>query len=301
MNEPTSTVLFDAPGPRAIARNRLLSIIGTLLILALLAGVVYGLRGQLTGDRWAPFLRADTWLSYLLPGIVNTLQAAALSVVLASVLGLALALGRMSFNRAVSWICTVLIEFFRAVPVLMMMLFVYFLTIFVPFFANLFPGPLVALKPLVAVVAGLTFYNSAVIAELLRSGVGSLPRGQTEAGLGIGLDIGQTRRLILLPQAITAMLPALVSQLVVILKDSALGYIISYPELLRSSQTLASRWSNSIASFLVAAALFILLNWSLTRFAGYLEGRSRARQSGRGVQLDEIDVNAPTRGLPQNR
>lgn len=301
MSAPTATVLFDAPGPRAIARNRLLSIIGTLLVLALLAGVIYGLRGQLTADRWEPFLRADTWVSYLVPGILNTLQAAALAVVLASVLGLLLALGRMSFNRTVSWICTVLIEFFRAVPVLMMMLFVYFLTIFVPFFSNLFPGPLVALKPLVAVVAGLTFYNSAVIAELLRSGVGSLPRGQTEAGLGIGLDIGQTRRLILLPQAITAMLPALVSQLVVILKDSALGYIISYPELLRSSQTLASRWSNSIASFLVAAALFILLNWSLTKFAGYLEARSRNRRSGRGVQLDEIDVNDPTRGVPETR
>jgi glutamate transport system permease protein len=300
--QPTNaTVLFDAPGPRARARNRLFSILGTLLILALVAGMVYGLRGQLTADKWEPFLRADTWLSYLVPGILNTLQAAVLSVVAASVLGLGLALGRMSFNRPLSWLCTVLIEFFRAVPVLMMMLFVYFLTIFVPFFSDLFPGPLVQLKPLVAVVAGLTFYNAAVIAELLRSGVGSLPRGQTEAGLGIGLSIGQTRRLILLPQAITAMLPALVSQLVVIVKDSALGYIISYPELLRSSQTLASRWSNSIAAFLVAAALFIIVNWALTRFAGYLEGRSRARQAGSVVHLDDIDVNAPNAGVPLPR
>ena len=301
MSAPHATVLFDAPGPRARARNRLLSILGTLLILALVAGLVYGLRSQLTADKWTPFLRADTWLSYLVPGIMNTLQAAAISVVTASLLGLALALGRMSFNRPLSVVCTVLIEFFRSVPVLMMMLFVYFMTIFVPFFANLFPGPLVQLKPLVAVVAGLTFYNSAVIAELLRSGVGSLPRGQTEAGLGIGLSIGQTRRLILLPQAITAMLPALVSQLVVIVKDSALGYIISYPELLRSSQTLASRWSNSIASFLVAAALFIIVNWALTRFAGYLEGRSRSRQAGRVLHLEELDVNDPTAGVPRPR
>ncbi|SDB84342.1 amino acid ABC transporter membrane protein 2, PAAT family [Raineyella antarctica] len=299
MSAAQATVLFDAPGPRAKARNRLLSILGTVLILALVGGLVYGLRGQLTGAKWVPFLRPDTWVSYLLPGVLNTLQAAVLSVVTASVLGLGLALGRMSFNRPLSVLCTVLIEFFRAVPVLMMMLFVYFLTIFVPVIANLFPGPLVQLKPLVAVVAGLTFYNSAVIAELLRSGVGSLPRGQTEAGLGIGMSIGQTRRLILLPQAITAMLPALVSQLVVIVKDSALGYIISYPELLRSSQTLASRWSNSIAAFLVAAALFILLNWSLTRLAGFLEGRGRARQAGRMVQLEEIDVNAVDRGVPR--
>lgn len=298
MSAPSASVLFDAPGPRAIARNRVLSVVGMLLIVALLAGVVYGLRDQLTADKWAPFLRADTWVSYLVPGIINTLQAAAISVVTASVLGLVLALGRMSFVRPVSWISTVLIEFFRAVPVLMMMLFVYFVTIFVPAVSALFPGPLVQLKPLVAVVAGLTFYNSAVIAELLRSGVASLPKGQTEAGLGIGLDIGQTRRLILLPQAITAMLPALVSQLVVIVKDSALGYIINYPELLRSSQTLASRWSNSIAAFIIAAALFILVNWVLTRFAGWVEQRARSRKAGGMVHLEQVDPSDRIKGMP---
>ncbi|WOQ18469.1 amino acid ABC transporter permease [Raineyella sp. W15-4] len=288
--EREATVLFDAPGPQGILRNRIIGIVGIVLIVALVAGLVWGLRAQLTGEKWSPFLRGDTWLAYLLPGIINTLQAAAMSVVTASLLGLALALGRMSFSRAVSWVSTVIIEFFRAVPVLMMMLFVYFMTIFAPFIADLFPGPMVQIKPLVAVVAGLTFYNSAIIAELLRSGVNSLPRGQTEAGLGIGLNIGQTRWLILLPQAITAMLPALVSQLVVIVKDSALGYIISYPELLRSSQTLASRWSNSIAAFLVAAVLFIIINYSLTRLAGYLEGRSRSRQAGRPLQLEALNM-----------
>ncbi len=300
MSTQQVTVLFDAPGPRALVRNRLIGIIGTLIVLALAAGLVYGLRAQLAPSKWAPFLRADTWLSYLVPGLVNTLQAAALSVVAASLLGLVLALGRMSFNRVISVVCTVFIEFFRAVPVLMMMIFVYYMTIFIPAIANLFPGPLVQIKPLVAVIAGLTFYNSAVIAELLRSGVGTLPRGQTEAGLSIGLSIGQTRRLVLLPQAITAMLPALVSQLVVIVKDSALGYIISYPELLRSSQTLASRWANSIAAFLVAAAMFIIINWLLTRLASYLEGRTRARQ-GRVVVLEKVDMQNPDKGIPDTQ
>ncbi|MEA5154589.1 amino acid ABC transporter permease [Raineyella sp.] len=290
MSTQQASVLFDAPGPRGILRNRIIGLVGIVVIAALVAGLIWGLRAQLTGAKWAPFLRADTWVSYILPGIINTIQAAAMAVVLASLLGLALALGRMSFNRPVSFVCTVIIEFFRAVPVLMMMLFVYFMTIFVPFMASLFTGSLVEVKPLVAVVAGLTFYNSAVIAELLRAGVNSLPRGQTEAGLGIGLSIGQTRRLILLPQAVTAMLPALVSQLVVIVKDSALGYIISYPELLRSSQTLASRWSNSIAAFLVAAVLFIIINYSLTRLAGYLEGRSRSRQAGRMLKLERLNM-----------
>ncbi len=290
MSSPAASVLFDVPGPRGRLRNRIIGVVGTLIILAGLGGLVWGLRDQLTADKWAPFLRADTWINYFVPGLINTVQAAAIAVVSASVLGLLLSLGRMSFNRPLRWVSTVFIEFFRAVPVLMMMLFIYYLFIFAPFFSGLFPGPLVQLKPLIAVILGLTFYNSAVIAELLRSGVNSLPRGQTEAGLGIGLSIGQTRRLILLPQAVRAMLPALVSQLVVILKDSALGYIISYPELLRSSQTLASRWSNSIASFLVAAALFIIINWLLTRLAGALESRTRARQAGGVVRIDTVNI-----------
>lgn len=283
-----ASFLFDIPGPKAIRRHRIIGVVGTLLILALVAWLVWGLRSQLTPAKWMPFLDPGSWSNYLVPGILNTLQAAAISVVTASVLGLVLALGRMSSLRLLSIIATVLIEFFRAVPVLMMMLFVYFLTVFVPAIAAVVPAEL---KPLVGVVAGLTFYNAAVMAELLRSGINSLPRGQTEAGLALGLSMGQTRRAILIPQAITAMLPALVSQLVVILKDSALGYIINYPELLRQSQTLAARHANSIAAFIIAAILFILINWSLTTLANYLEKHMRTRQSGGMLDLSRMEAD----------
>lgn len=281
----TSSVLFDVPGPRALRRHRVIGIVGVVVLLALAAAVVWGLRSQLGASAWAPLGRASTWTAYFLPGILNTVQAAAISLVLASLLGLVLALGRMSFVPVVRIVCSVLVEFFRAVPVLMAMLFFYYLMVFAAPFSTLVPP---AAKSLVGVVAGLTFYNGAVMAELLRAGVNSLPRGQTEAGLSVGLSLGQTRRMILLPQAISAMMPALVSQLVVIVKDTALGYIITYPELLRSATTLSSNFANIVPTFIVVAVLFILINHSLTVFAAHLESRVRSR---RGVVVTDAEAH----------
>jgi glutamate transport system permease protein len=130
------------------------------------------------------------------------------------------------------------------------------------------------------VIAGLTFYNSSVIAELIRSGVGALPAGQREAGLAIGLTPFQTLRMIQLPQAITLMLPSIVSQMVVVLKDSALGFWILYEELVRAGQTLASSRGNLIPTFLVVATIFIVINYLLTLLARYLERRLAAARRG---------------------
>jgi glutamate transport system permease protein len=155
----------------------------------------------------------------------------------------------------------------------MMMLFFYFFGLF----ALGITGPSLSLF---GVVAGLTFYSSSVIAELIRSGVNSLPKGQREAGWALGMTPTQTLVSILLPQAITAMLPSLVSQLVVILKDTALGYIINYPELIRAGQNFSSNKGNLIPTFIVLAAMFILINYALTRVARILERRLQI--SGRG-------------------
>ena len=142
--------------------------------------------------------------------------------------------------------------------------------------------------PLFGAVVGLTFYNSCVIAELVRSGVGSLPRGQREAGYAIGLTTGQTMTAILLPQAITAMLPSIVSQLVVILKDSALAYAITYLELLRAGQNLAVYRGNLIPTFIVLAVIYIVINWALTRLARALEARLRSGR--RGIRPGPLNV-----------
>ncbi len=270
-----ASVLFDAPGPKARFRYNVIAVIGGLAIAGLLFLLIRALatKGQFTAARWEPFLEPATWTAYLLPGLRATLVAAFFSIILAIVCGILLGMGRLSQLAAVRWACGIFVEFFRAVPVLMMMLFAYYVFLF----GFQISGDYLSLY---GVIAGLTFYNSSVIAELIRSGVGSLPSGQREAGLAIGLTPFQTLRTILLPQAITLMLPSIVSQLVVVLKDSALGFLILYPELIRSGQTLASGRGNIIPTFLVIAAIFIAINYLLTLVARYLERRLQAARRG---------------------
>ncbi len=272
----TQTVLFDAPGPRARLRHKILTGVGVLIAIAI-AYVVYlkfDEAGQLKASMWEPFVTDPVvWTAYLIPGLKGTFTAAGISIVLAVVFGLLFGMGRLSTIGPVRWFCGVIVEFFRAVPVLLMMVFAYF-----GYFAtsNLVPN---VHAPLAAVVTALTLYNGAVIAELVRSGVHGLPKGQSEAGLAVGLTPAQVLRSIQLPQALTAMLPALVGQLVVVLKDSALGYGITYLELLTWSKTLGSAYANTVPAYIVAGILFIIINYTLTKLAVYLEGRLKKRRA----------------------
>ena len=276
----TQSVLFDAPGPRARRRHLLLTLVGVLLG-ALGLWVVIGKMAdanQLEPYMWEVFVTDPAvWTAYLLPGLWGTLKAAAISIVLAGIFGLVFGMGRLSTLAWVRWVCSIVVEFFRSVPVLLMMVFFYF-----GYFAR---SDLVSAEtaPLAAVVLALTLYNGSVIAELVRSGVHSLPKGQSEAGLSIGLTPGQTLRSIQLPQALTAMLPALISQFVVILKDTALGYVITYPELLNQAKTLGSAYANTVPAYIVAALLFIVINYALTKLAGYVEKRLKSKRRGGGA------------------
>ncbi len=268
----SATVLFDAPGPKARARHRITAVVGGVVILAMVVFALakLGEKGNLAADKWTPFLTGSMWVDYLIPGLINTLKAASISIVLAAAFGLLFGIGRMSPLAPIRWACTVVVEFFRSVPVLVLMIGAFgFYS-----FNNVFQSEI---NPLAAVVTGLTLYNGSVVAELLRSGVGSLPKGQSEAGLSIGLTGGQTLRSIQLPQAITAMLPALVGQLVVVLKDTALGQIITYDELLTNYQRIGSNWSNIVPAMIVIALIFIAINYTLSTLAGRLEGRLRSR------------------------
>ncbi|MGC3993544.1 MAG: amino acid ABC transporter permease [Propionicimonas sp.] len=278
-----ATVLFDAPGPRARVRYRLIAAAGLLVLLGLLAFVLVRLgdpaNNQLDPAKWTPFLTPGAWTSYLLPGLAGTLLAAAISVVLAIAFGLLLGIGRLVQHRWIRWACGAFVEFFRSVPVLMMMLFAYYAGLFGLRISG-------SALPLFGVVVGLTVYNSCVLAELVRSGVNALPAGQRESGLAIGLTPLQTLTTILLPQAITAMLPSMLSQLVVILKDSALGSMIAYLELLRSGTYLATAFANLIPTLIVLAVVYIILNSLLTRLAGVVE--SRLRRGPRGVVTQNV-------------
>ena len=266
----TTSVLFDAPGPRARARNRIISGV-TLVVLALVVWAVIARlaeKGQLTAAKWRPFTTGDLWKTYVLPGIIGTLTAAALSIVLALILGFLLGVGRLSPTRAIRWPCAVIVEIFRAIPVLIMMIFAYFL------FAlyDVFPSKQLALA---GVVTGLTLYNGAVIAEIVRSGVAALPRGQSEAASALGLRWGQTMRSILLPQAIASMLPVLISQLVVVLKDTAIGYQITFLEMVRQGTVIGSTYGNYVPALIVIAVLMIAVNFALSAAATRVERRLR--------------------------
>lgn len=280
-----ASVLYDAPGPKAKVRNIIYSVIVAVAVVAVLAYVYRGLadQGQFTAEKWKPFLEADIWKTYILPGLRGTLTAAVLSIVFALVLGMLFGILRLSDHRVVRWISGAFVEVARAIPVLVLMIFLY--ALYAEY--DVFQSDYLALG---AVVTALTIYNSAVIADIVRAGIRSLPRGQTEAAVALGLRKGQLMRLILLPQAVTAMLPALISQMVVALKDSALGYVITYEELVRNGLQLGAAERNTIPALIVVAIIMIALNMALSQFATWVERRLRTRKKKGQAVVDPATV-----------
>lgn len=285
-----ATVLYDAPGPRGRRLNILLSIGTAMVTLLILAWVGWTLNNndQLDAAKWSPFLDSQTWQTYLLPGLWGTLRSAFVSIILALLLGVLLGLGRLSELVWLRWVCGIIVEFFRAIPVLLLMIFAY--QLFAVY--NMVPPGELAFA---AVVFGLTMYNGSVIAEILRSGINSLPKGQTEAARALGLSHQQAMRTILLPQAIAAMLPALIAQMVIALKDSALGYQIGYVEVVRSGIQSASVNQNFLASLTIVAIIMILINWALTTLAQRIERQLRAGRARRNIVAKVPEM--PDQGL----
>jgi glutamate transport system permease protein len=260
------TVLYDVPGPRARRRSAIGSAIGSVLVVAIGVAVVLRLqsRGQFESEKWTPFTDPDI-IRALGKGLLATLKAAGLAVLLALVLGTLLAVGRLSERRLVRVPATWVVELFRAIPLVLLILFFFFR------FGD-------SLGRYGALVAALALYNGAVLAEVFRAGILSVPRGQSEAAAAIGLRRSQTMRLILVPQAVRVMLPAIIAQCVVALKDTALGFIIAYPELLRTGQLIYNGFFNIIPTALVIAAIYVAMNLLLSRLAVLAERRqSRIR------------------------
>ncbi|MEU8813919.1 amino acid ABC transporter permease [Actinoplanes sp. NPDC048796] len=284
----TDAVLYDHPGPRAKARNRILTVVFSVLLLALLYWIYrkFDEKGQWAAALWKPFTQSSTWTDYILPGLLHTLEAAVVAAVLSLVFGVIFAVGRLSDHWWVRVPAGAVVEFFRAVPLLLMMFFIFF---GIPFLTQ---------QPMSifwAVVIGLTLYNGSVLAEAFRAGVRSVPAGQSEAAYAIGMRKGQVMGHILIPQAARAMLPVIVSQLVVLVKDTALGYIISYNELLQLGvNNVAANFGNLVQAAIVAAIIYIIVNSMLTAFAGWLSRRTRRsgkapRVTGRSVVMGATD------------
>jgi glutamate transport system permease protein len=272
--------LYDAPGPRARRRVLIGSIVGALLVAALIALVIQRLEdtGQFRSIFWEPFTRAGVQ-RILLRGLGATLRAAGVALVLAVLLGLVLAAGRLSERWALRQLSGVFVEFFRALPLVLLI-----------FFAFLgLPELGIEIGAFGALVIGLTLYNGSVLAEIFRAGINAVPRGQREAAYSLGLRKTAVTRLILVPQAVRIMLPTIISQLVVLLKDSALGFIVAYPELLRSGRRIYTNIGNVIPTAIVIAAIYIVINLALSAVATAIERRQRTgrrRRVAGGVPVE---------------
>ncbi|MBM7504504.1 amino acid ABC transporter permease [Agromyces aurantiacus] len=267
-----SSVLFDAPGPKARRNSLIASVVGGLAIAGGLLWVALTLaapRGDLPGyfdpSRWDIFADPTVWRYIFVAGVWGTLRAALTAAVLALILGVVFSLLRSAQRAWIRIPTAVVLEFIRGMPVLLMMLFILLVLSTGSFWA---------------VVAALALYNGVLIGEALRAGLAALPRGQREAGLSLGMRSMQSKMLIEFPQAFRQMLPIIIAQLVVLLKDTSLGYIVGYVELLRVNMNqLASFYGNYylFSFFVVTLVLYLAMNLSLSWFARWVARRTERR------------------------
>jgi glutamate transport system permease protein len=301
------TTLYDAPGPRARRITLISSVIAVAVILAVAYYVVYGPleeRGEFTMEKWGPLIDPGNENFTLLwqriwQGFKATLIGAALAVVGSLFFGTLLAIARVQLKamshrrfvgvnpalagvlrvltRVLDWLSRIFVEVFRGLPVVITIVFVWLGL----------PSLGVDLGDLLwYLVIGLILYNTVVIAEILRSGMEGLPAGQREAADAIGLSSGQSIRMILLPQAFRIMLPALISQLVVVLKDTSLGFIIGYEEILRVTTQVVQILDNQIQMYVVVGAIYILINYGLSKLAGYVQKRLARGRKTRNLPIE---------------
>ncbi|MFF2848630.1 amino acid ABC transporter permease [Streptomyces sp. NPDC058001] len=281
----SSSVLYDAPGPKARVRNLIYTVVGSAAVLGLIVFAIYRLnvKGQLEPEVWNIFNNAGVRAN-IRDGVLATLKAFALAGVLSMVFGLLLAVARLSDHKPVRWFATGFIELFRAIPLLITIygLWVVFLT----YRDNL--GVIGDSTAFWALVIGLTVYNGCVQAEVLRAGINAVPRGQVEAAYALGLRKSQVMVTLLLPQAVRSMLPTVISQLVVTLKDTSLGYMILYPELLYAARNMANNiivnGENPITPVvIVVGAIYVALCLALSSLASWIERRGRRAKTGVAV------------------
>ncbi|MGH3546746.1 MAG: amino acid ABC transporter permease [Pseudonocardiaceae bacterium] len=277
-----TSALYDLPGPRARARNKAFGVLATFGIVALAGFIGYRFwaTGQFESTKWQWLLYKDLQVQ-LLAALGATLAAFVVAAVLALVVGLLSAVGRLSEHWWLHMPALAIVEFFRAIPLVVMIFFLFY------------AAPQAGLKLGVfwTLVVSLTLYNGSVLAEVFRAGMLSVPRGQREAAYALGLRKNQVMRAVLLPQAVRAMLPTIVSQLVVLLKDTALGFLITYPELLYEARYLgglAEFGRPIIPTALVIGAVYITLCTALSLLAGYLERRSR--RTGRAQPTPDANL-----------
>jgi glutamate transport system permease protein len=274
-----ASVLFDAPGPRTRARHRLYAVISTVALAGIGAFVLWRLflAGQFDPDLWEPFVTPRI-VNALLWGLGQTLMMAVVAVLGAVVLGFFLGITKMSDHAPIRWPSWLFVEFFRAVPLFMLIIGTWYLL-----------GPQPGGNGYWAVVIGLWLYNGSVIAEITRAGIAALPKGQAEAAYALGMRKGTVMQVILLPQAVKIMLPAIISQSIVALKDTSLGYAVLAPGLTFIGKQVFGEFRNVVPTALVMAATYIVLNLLLTWLATWAQKRYAGER--------KVDVTVVAAGL----
>jgi glutamate transport system permease protein len=277
-------VLFDAPGPRTVARHRVYSVIAYVALAALVAAAIWRMweTGQFAYEQWEPLFTPAYIEALLVDGLLRTLQMAFLAIVFAVIFGLVFGIGKLSDHSWVRWPCWVVVEFFRAVPLLLLIIFIFFSF-----------GVGDGIGSFWSVVVGLTLYNGSVLAEVFRAGVNAVPRGQGEAAYAIGMRKTQVMNVVLLPQAVKIMLPAIISQCVVALKDTSLGFYILAPGLTAVGRGIWIQFGNQFQVAIAIAALYIVANLALTWVATW----AQRRFVGEKKSLSVAAVGAPAPGV----
>ena len=248
--------LYEAPGPKTRHRVRIGTAVSAVVVLLAIAAVVrqFWVTGQLAPRYWSLFLQWTTW-RFLGQGLLGTVAVALTAGAIALVLGLVLMLGRTSGVRPLAALCRVVTDFFRGVPSLLLIYFFFF----VPAQLGLKLPSFWMLTLPVALAA------SGVLAEVFRAGVNAVPRGQVEAALSIGLSRGKTMRKIVLPQAVRYVIPSLIAQLVVVVKDTTVAYVVSYPDLMQNARVLITSYDALVSLYLVIAVIYILINYAINK------------------------------------
>ena len=276
-------VLFDAPGPRTRARHRAYTVLSIAALLAVIALIVWRMydRGQLAYDLWEPLVTPD-YVRALAEGLLDTLQMAALSILFAVVFGVIFGVGKLSEHRLLRWTSWLVVEFFRAVPVLLMMYFVFFT----------YGVGKNGIGAYWSVVIALTVYNGAVLAEVFRAGVNAVPKGQAEAAYALGMRKTQVMDSVLLPQAVKIMLPSIISQCVVALKDTSLGYAIVAPGLTYVGKQIYGEFYNQVQVAIVVSGIYICVNLLLTALATWVQRRYVGERKPLLVTADQVSGRA---------
>jgi glutamate transport system permease protein len=256
MSRSVEEILFAAPSPRTQALTRALSATAAVGLLVLAAAIVlrFHSAGQLEAPFWEFFTWSTTW-AFLGKGLLGTLASSAMAAVIALTLGLVLLLGRLSPLRLLRWPSVALIEFLRGTPTLLL-IYVCFLVL---------PAAGIKLSTYWMLTLPVGLSTAALVAEVYRAGVLAVPRGQADAARSLGMTETQVFLQVVFPQALRYIVPALVAQLVIVVKDTTFGYVVTYGELMQNAKVLIANYHSLVPVYLVVGLLYCLVNYAISR------------------------------------